>query len=64
MVSDKFRAWVKTYGVQKLADDIEVHRSTIYAWLSGEIVPTDNHRLRLLKLAGRKLRLGDIVQGF
>ena len=64
MVSDKFRAWVKTVGVQPLAEWCGVHRSTIYAWLSGEIVPTDEHRLLILKLAGRKLKLGDIVQGY
>ena len=64
MVSEKFKAWAKAYGIQKLADDTGVHLSTVYAWLAGEITPHDKHRLSLLKLAGRKIRLGDIVDGF
>lgn len=64
MASEKFKAWVKAYGVQRLADNLLVHRSTVYSWLKGTTVPSDNHRIWILRFAGRKLKLGDIVDGY
>lgn len=64
MTSDKFKAWAKKYGIQRLAKDLSVHQSTVYAWISGSIVPSDGHRLSILQRAGRKLKLGDIVDGY
>ena len=64
MASDKFKAWAKRYGIKKLAGELGVHQSTVYAWIKGSIVPGDGHRLSILEKAGRKLKLGDIVDGY
>jgi len=64
MASDKFKDWVKSYGIETLAKDVSVHRSTVYGWINGSLTPSDSHRLSILHLAGRKLKLGDIVEGF
>jgi transposase-like protein len=64
MATERFKAWAKLYGIKKLAKDVGVHQSTVYAWLDETIVPHDAHRLKILALAGRKLRLGDVVSGF
>ena len=60
MTSDKFKAWAKAYGVETLALECKVHRSTVYGWIKGTLTPSDPHRLSILKLAGRKLNLMDL----
>ena len=64
MATEKFKAWAKKYGIQRLAAELEVNQSTVYAWLKGTIVPSDCHRLSILEKAGRKLKLSDIVHGY
>ncbi len=64
MASDKFKSWVKNRGIEVVASDCQVARSTVYAWIKGTIVPSDRHRLTILQLAGRKLKLADIVEGY
>ena len=64
MATDRFKAWAKSYGIKKLAGVLEVNQSTVYGWINGSIIPSDGHRLSILLLAGRKLKLGDIVDGY
>ena len=64
MASDKFKAWAKSYGIKRLVEELGVHQSTVYGWINGSIVPSDGHRLSILEKAGRKLKLGDIVDGY
>ena len=64
MGHEKFKAWARGYGVNKLAKDLGVHRITVSRWINGSMVPSDRHRLSILSLAGRKLKLGDLVDGF
>lgn len=64
MATDKFKTWVKARGVQTVANDCGVALSTVYAWVKGTIVPPDRHRITILGLAKRKLKLGDIVEGY
>ena len=64
MASDKFKAWVKDRGIETVASDCQVAKSTVYAWVKGTIVPSDRHRLSILALAGRRLKLADIVDGY
>jgi len=60
----KLKAWAKSYGVKRLSEELGVNLSTVYGWLKGTMTPSDSHRLSILHLAGRKLKLGDIVEGF
>ena len=64
MASDVFKAWVKSFGVANLARAIGVRRTTVYTWLDGSTNPNDEHRLKILALSKRKLKLGDIVEGY
>lgn len=64
MEHEKFKAWARQYGVNKLAKDLGVHRTTVSRWINGSLVPSDGHRLSILEKAGRKLKLGDIVNGY
>ncbi len=64
MATDKFKAWAKSYGIKRLAEDLKVNLSTVYGWVNGSIVPSDGYRLSILEKAGRKLKLGDIVNGY
>ena len=64
MASDRFKVWVKARGIETLASECQVGKSTVYAWIKGSIVPSDRHRLSILRLAGRKLKLADIVDGY
>lgn len=64
MASTKFKAWTKQYGIKRLASELGVHQSSVYGWISGSIVPSDRHRLSILSIAGRKLKLSDIVDGY
>ena len=64
MASDKFKEWAKHHGIEELASDCQVNRSTVYGWLNGSIIPSDRNRLLLLALSKRKLKLGDLVDGF
>jgi transcriptional regulator with XRE-family HTH domain len=61
MADAKFAAWVKRYGVNKLASKLEVHRSTIFRWLKNEHTPSKEHRKAIRELAGRKLNTTNIV---
>jgi hypothetical protein len=64
MASERFKAWVKARGIETLAAECQVGKSTVYAWIKGTIVPSDRHRLSILALAKRKLKLADIVDGY
>ena len=60
MASDRFKAWAKAYGAAKLARAVGVRRTTVYTWLDGSTNPNDEHRLKILELAKRKLNLMDL----
>lgn len=64
MEHEKFKAWARRYGVNLLAEKLGVHRTTVSRWINGSMVPSDGQRLAILELAGRKLKLGDIVDGY
>lgn len=64
MATERFYTWAKRYGIKRLAEEMGVHQSSVYGWINGSLVPSDSHRLSILALAGRKLKLGDLVKGF
>lgn len=64
MEHEKFKAWARKYGVGKLAQDLGVHRVTVSAWINGRMTPCHRHCLSILEKARRKLKLGDIVDGY
>ena len=64
MEHEKFKSWARKYGVNKLADELKVHRTTVSKWINGRMAPSGGHCLSILEKAGRKLKLGDIVDGY
>ena len=60
----KLKSWAKRYGIKQLADDLGVHQSSVYGWISGSMTPSTGHCVAILEKAGRKLKLSDIVDGY
>lgn len=61
MATTKFKAWARKYGVGKLAEDLEVNRSTVSRWLNDNMEPSHGHRLSILALAKKRLKMIDLV---
>lgn len=59
----KLAAWIKAYGVAKLARGMAVSKTTVYRWINGEDTPSDLHKRLLVKLAKGKLSLDDVTGG-
>lgn len=65
MKAGKFHAWVKAYGVQKLARELQVVPRTIYWWFNDrdghQIFPRIEHAQKIVELSNGELKLEDIL---
>ncbi len=58
-----FAKFVRAYGAQKLADELQIQRSAIYHWIAGSVQPHPDNAKRLVELASSiqfELSLSDI----
>lgn len=68
--SDSFHSWTRQVGLLALSRTLEVHRTTVHAWLSGKRVPEPKHARMIIALStvsplsagarGRRLTYEDI----
>lgn len=62
----KFAEWLEKYGEEKLAEDLDVSKWTVYKWrqyAKGQpngAAPRPKHLARILELAKGKLKASDI----
>ena len=55
-----FTAWVKTYGVRKLAKELDIHASTIRKWRQGHC-PKPVHMKRIRQLSKGRITYSHII---
>ena len=57
----RFARRILTYGVSRLADDLQIDRTSVYQWIRGSIAPRPEKAMSIVNIVG-DLTLRDIYQ--
>lgn len=57
-----FGTWVRKYGIDKLAKDLNVVPSAVYHWVHGRFVPRQPMMAAIIKLSDGKITHADLFK--